>query len=183
MRYSASSPQLLAWLDQWNAGKSYDEQIRPFGFMLSNTASTGIFAQSHEASIVDSPTRGRPRQNCVPKAIAPYSRDPIRALGTVFERVTGEPVNAEPLKTYAEALAQYPLNCEDKFSNGQFCDRGRTERRHVIATGSILIGKEANQVGESGKPHPLMSATEQFSPTGITRRVMRCGPLAGDAPK
>src|SRR5450631_4507619 len=101
MRYSASSPQLLAWLDQWNAGKSYDEQIRPFGFMLSYTARTGIFAQSHEASIVDSPTRGRPRQNCVPKPIAPY---------------------------------------------------------------------------------PLMSATEQFSPTGITRRVMRCGPLAGDAP-
>jgi hypothetical protein len=59
MRYSASSPQLLAWLDQWNAGKSYDEQIRPFGFMLSYTARTGIFAQSHEASIVDSPD---PRQ-------------------------------------------------------------------------------------------------------------------------
>src|ERR1039457_563412 len=87
------------------------------------------------------PTRGRPRQNCVPKPIAPYSRDPIRALGTVCDRVTGEPVNAEQLKTYAEALAQYHLNCEDKFSNGQFCDRGRTERRHVIATGSILIGK------------------------------------------
>src|SRR5471032_141453 len=90
------------------------------------TARTGIFAQSHEASIVDSPTRGRPRQNCVPKPIAPYSRDPIRALGTVCDRVTGEPVNAEQLKTYAEALAQYHLNCEDKFSNGQFCDRGRT---------------------------------------------------------
>ena len=85
----------------------------------------------------------------------------------MFDRVTGKPVRPEQLKTYAEVLAQYHLSCEDKFENGQFLDRGRTERRHVLATGIVWIGKEANQVGESGEAHPIMSATEQFNPTGI----------------
>ena len=47
--------------------------------------------------------------------------------------------------TYAEALAQYHLRPEAKFLNGDFCDRGRTERRHVIATQLVHIGKEANK--------------------------------------
>jgi hypothetical protein len=84
--------------------------------------------------------------------------------------MTGRAVRPEELKTYAEVLAQYHLSCEDKFENGQFLDRGRTERRHVVATEFIWIGQEANQVGESGDAHPLMSATEQFYSTGIARR-------------
>ena len=47
--------------------------------------------------------------------------------------------------TYAEALAQYHLRPEAKFLNGDFCDRGRTERRPVFATQIIHIGKEANK--------------------------------------
>jgi hypothetical protein len=41
-RYSASSPQLIAWLDSWNEGKPYEQQIRPFGFLLSFMARTGV---------------------------------------------------------------------------------------------------------------------------------------------
>ena len=47
--------------------------------------------------------------------------------------------------TYAEALAQYHLRPESKFLNGDFCDRGRTERRHVVASQILHIGKEANK--------------------------------------
>jgi len=61
-----------------------------------------------------------------------------------------------------EALCQYHLSSEDKFDNGQFLNRGRTERRHVVATGFVLIGKEANQVGESGEADPIVSAVAQF---------------------
>ena len=76
--------------------------------------------------------------------------------------MTGKPVSPDHLKTYAEVLAQYHLSCEDKFENGQFLDRGRTERRHVVATGFVWIGKEANQVGESGESDPVMSCTITF---------------------
>jgi hypothetical protein len=38
--------------------------------------------------------------------------------------------------------------------NGQFLDRGRTERRHVVATGFDWIGKEANRVVLTAKRDP-----------------------------
>lgn len=47
--------------------------------------------------------------------------------------------------TYAETLAQYHLRPESKFLRAEHIDRGRTERRHVIATQILHIGKEANK--------------------------------------
>jgi len=71
-------------------------------------------------------------------------------------------VRPEQLKSYAEVLAQYHLSYEGKFVNGQFLNKGRTERRHVMATGLTLIGKEANRVAESGEGDPIYSVVEQF---------------------
>jgi hypothetical protein len=48
-----------------------------------------------------------------------------------------------------------------------------------VATGFAWIGKEANQVRESGDSHPLISATEQFNSPGIARRRKVLGTLAG----
>ena len=84
------------------------------------------------------------------------------ALAAAFDRVTGEPVKPEHLRTYAEMLAQYHISAESKFENGQFLDRGRTGRRHVVATGIVLIGKEANQVRLSGEADPVISAMQEF---------------------
>ena len=47
--------------------------------------------------------------------------------------------------TYAETLAQYHLRPESKFLRAEHLDRGRTERRHVIAAQILHIGKEANK--------------------------------------
>jgi hypothetical protein len=161
MRYSASSPQLLNWMARWNEGRPYEEQIRPFGFLLSFMPRKGVFG-SFSAIPIDESRPGRPPKTDDLAPIAPYDSDPQRALGKVFDRVTGEPVNAGQLKTYAQVLAQYHLSCEDKFENGQFLDRGRTVRRHVVATGFIWIGKEANQVGESGEANPIVDAVQVF---------------------
>jgi hypothetical protein len=161
MRYSASSPPLLNWVAQWNEGKPYEEQIRPFNFLLSFMPRKGIFGPFCVTSI-DESRRGRPLKAYDLAPIAPYNSDPQRALEEVFDRVTGHSISPGQLKTYAEVLAQYHLSSEDKFANGQFLDRGRTIRRHVVATGFVWIGKEANQVGESGEAHPLVSAAQQF---------------------
>jgi hypothetical protein len=68
-----------------------------------------------------------------------------QAARFTFDRETGNSVNANALATYAEALAQYHLRPEAKFLNGDFFDRGRTERRRVVATQLLHIGKEANK--------------------------------------
>jgi hypothetical protein len=106
---------------------------------------------------------GRPPGSDELAPIAPYDGDPTRALGKAFDRITGRAVDPEELKTYAEALQQYHLSPEDKFENGQFLVRGRTERRHVVATGFAWIGKEANRAGESEETDPIFSAATQYS--------------------
>jgi hypothetical protein len=156
IRYTASSPALLAWMKRWNTGKLYDEQIRAFGFLLAFMPRIGLFAKPQIVT-GEAARRGRPRKTSKLKPIAPYNSDPQRALRSVFDRVTGESIDPEQLKSYAEVLSQYHLSPEAKFSNGRYLDRGRTGRRHVVATDLVLIGKEANQVGQSGESDAVVS--------------------------
>jgi hypothetical protein len=164
IRYTATSPPLLNWVARWNTGKPYKEQIRPFGFLLAFMPRTGLFALISE-TLIDQPSRGRPAKTEALAPIAPYDSHPAKALSKVFDRRTGKPVRPEQLKTYAEVLKQYHLSPEHKFANGDYLDRGRTERRHVVATGFTWIGKEANQVGEGGEEDPIWSTVEEFSTT------------------
>jgi hypothetical protein len=190
IRYTASSPPLLNWVARWNEGRPYEEQIRPFGFLLSFMPRTGVLASTAELSLSE-PKRGRPQKNHTPSPIAPFDADPARALSKVIDRETGEPIDASALKTYAEVVGQYHLSCEDKFDNGRYLDTGRTERRHIVATGIAWIGKEANQVGESGDTNPVLSVENPYfhmtrqartivQKNGSSRahsRLLRIGPL------
>lgn len=164
MRYTASSPQLLNWVNPWNRNRPYEQQIRPFGFLQAYMPRTGPFASLPE-TLTDGPRLGRPSKTEHLAPIAPYDSDPARALSKIFDRVTGKAISPEQLKTYEEVLVQYHLSCEDKFENGQYLNRGRTERRHVVATGFVWIGKEANRVGDSGEADPIWSAVEEFTAT------------------
>jgi hypothetical protein len=164
IRYTASSPQLLNWMARWNHDKPYEKQIRPFGFLLSFMPRTHVFAPI-AATPIDELRRGRPPIAEPLAPIAPYDSDSVLAPSKAFDRASGKPVCPEQLKTYAEVLAQYHLSCEDKFSNGTFLDRGRTNRRHVVAATLLWIGKEANRVGESGETHPIWSPLQEFGLT------------------
>jgi hypothetical protein len=162
LRYTTSSPALLAWVKTWNDGKTYDAQVRPFGFLLAYTLKSGLSAKMPAIEDAGTPRRGRPRKVAKAKPIAPYSKDVGRAVRGAFCRVSGNPVEPKQLKTYGEALAQYHVSPEAKFENGDYLDRGRTQRRQIVATGFVLIGKEANRVGESGQSDPIFSAVTEF---------------------
>jgi hypothetical protein len=165
LRYATSSPALLAWVKKWNDGKPYEAQIRPFGFLLSYTPKSGLSAKVPMIEDAETPRRGRPRKVAKAKPIAPYSKDIGRAVRGAFCRVSGNGVEPEQLKTYAEALQQYHVSPEAKFENGDYLDRGRTERRHIVATEFVLIGKEANRVGDSGEPDPISPPVAAFTRT------------------
>lgn len=91
-----------------------------------------------------------------PKPIAPFDRDHAKAAANAFDRESEEPVPLTSLRSYAEALAQYHLHPESKFLNGDYFDRGTTQRRHIHAAGIRHIGKESNDwerqamLGENG---------------------------------
>lgn len=154
-RYGATSPKLLAWMDKWNEGRNYQDQVRPFGFLVSLMPRTGPFAKMADEDVAAPSRRGRPNKPSKPRPIAPFDRDHNRAAQQAFDRVSGEPVDRRALKTYAEALAQFHLSAEDKFENGDFYDIGTTKRRHISTADVKLIGKEANNVGNGGSVNPL----------------------------
>lgn len=164
-RYGATSPKLLGWMDSWNKGKSYENRVRPFGFLVSFMARTGAFAQGIATEIVDPTRRGRPLKSSKPKPIAPFERDHDKAANHAFDRESGVCVNATLLKTYAEALAQFHLSTEDKFEGGDFYDVGTTRRRNVGATVVMLVGKEANKVGSAGECDPVAKKAVFTKPT------------------
>jgi hypothetical protein len=138
-RYGATTPELLRWFKTYNVGKRYSEQVKPFGFLLALTANPVLPVE------VIGKRRGRQPALRLPKPIATFDRDPRNAAAAAFDRDTGAPIAAGGLKSFRQALAQYHLRSESKFLNGDYADRGMTRRRHVFATGTEHIGKEANR--------------------------------------
>jgi hypothetical protein len=141
-RYGATTPKLLGWFKQLNSGREYGDQVKPFNFLIAFQSRQHLTETDGEPW---TPKRGRPRKPSPIRPVAPFSRNISEAAATAFDRETDKRVEPASLVTYAEALAQYHLRPEAKFLNGDFFDRGRTERRHVIAVQILHIGKEANK--------------------------------------
>jgi len=136
----------VSWFDKHNEGRSYSDQVRPSNFMLAYQISPIAIHQCPEfmASIADA-TASRPKPIKLPRPVAPFDRDPAKAAEACFDRETGITVPIRVLKTYKDALAQYHMRPEHKFLNGNYTDRGLTQRRHVKPTAIRNIGKESNR--------------------------------------
>lgn len=142
-RYGATTPALLKWFKTFNHEKAYADQVKPFNFLNAFQARLEFGLSDADQSAISK--RGRPRKQSAIRPVAPFNKDVGQAARSAFDRGTGNAVKANTLATYAEALAQYHLRSETKFLNGEYCDRGRTERRHVISLQIVYIGKEANK--------------------------------------
>ena len=141
-RYGATTPKLLGWFKQLNSGREYGDQVKPFNFLIALQSHQKLTETDGEPW---TPQRGglesRLRSDQSHPSVEISAKPPRRPL--TAKLTSGSSPNS--LITYAEALAQYHLRPEAKFLNGDFFDRGRTERRHVIAVQILHIGKEANK--------------------------------------
>lgn len=143
-RYAATTPMLLAWFNRYNEARPYSRQVKPFNFLLSPSLTP--FGSNEESGALTDGKRSRlRRQKRALKPVAPFERNPSRESLNPFDRETGDPVPVDMLKTYRQALAQYHLHPESKFLNGDYLDRGTTQRRHVRVLSVEHIGKEANR--------------------------------------
>lgn len=71
------------------------------------------------------------------------------------DRETGGSGRPCALKTHSDILALFHLSPEDKIENSGPWGVERTRRPHVVKTGGVLLGKEANKEREYGEPHPV----------------------------
>ncbi len=141
-RYSATTPHILGWFRKFNEGRPYSEQIRPFNFLVwfHPKRPDEIFWQdgNEQSELWD-------RRAKALKPVAPYDSDFSKAADHARDRETWEPVPRAWLRTYAEALRQYAIHPETKFLGGAHIQSGPLRRRHVFATVSEYIGKEADR--------------------------------------
>jgi DNA polymerase family B len=126
-RYAATSTELVDWFKVYNRERTYKDQVRPFGFMLSLHAKKELGG--------DNP----------PRASAPFNRDLTKALNNCFDRETGNRIPEEQLKTVRESLVRFHLHPESKFLHGNYLDCGFTQRRQLNVTAVEHIGKESNR--------------------------------------
>lgn len=112
-RYGATTPAILRWLEPYNRDRHYCDQVKPFGFLTALTANPFIPVET----IVGS-KKQRKRKIIPVKPIAAFTKVPAQAAQMAFDRETGHPVHPEKLKTFKQVLAQYHLQPESKFLNG-----------------------------------------------------------------
>lgn len=137
-RCNATSPAMLRWFDSFNDGLDYDDRIKPFGPLYMLHAKRRMFDHTG----IESLTGANPEAI---HPIAPFHPDRDMAVSLAFDRISGEPVAADRLQTYADALFNYPYRPESKFANGEAFQRGLTVPHHVAASEIHYIGKEADR--------------------------------------
>ena len=148
-QYHATTPSILKWFETYNSVRSYEEQVRPFNFLLAFQIDPTADGLSNEDGAAHKrKKRRRPSEKAKP--VAPYDTDSMKAAGKCIDRQTGARIPMADLETYRGALAQYHLYHESKFLNGRRLDSGLTARRRVkIGIRDIhYIGKEANELEE-----------------------------------
>lgn len=129
---------ICAWYN-----RPYSDQVRPFGFITALNTNP----LSNAETVVSNKLKRRSKAKAI-KPIAPITRDPLQAAQTAIDRESGKAIAPDMLKSFEQALAQYHLQPESKFPNGNYLDRGVTGRRHVQVTSIQHIGKEANKLEE-----------------------------------
>ncbi|HYD18446.1 MAG TPA: hypothetical protein VEF76_08205 [Patescibacteria group bacterium] len=76
-RYGATTPALEKWFEGYNENKPYSDRVRPFNFLLAMQAKPGLKSL---------------------KPVAPYDRNPAKALAQGFDRATGQKIKQHQLK-------------------------------------------------------------------------------------
>lgn len=86
----------------------------------------------------------------IPRPVAPYDRDIMKAARHAFDRILGQPVPSSDLMSLQDALGQFFVHPESKFQNGGVFQRGVLERRHVTIDIQKIhyIGKESYEFEE-----------------------------------
>jgi len=169
-RTSVSSPHILRPFEEYNRGKAYPDQIKPFNFLLSA-----------QVSPFGHPVGANPKRFHL---VAPYMRDPpawaeslwmdlySRSRYSVVTGLGSDPEKA-CLRTYRDVLEIYRVHPEPKSAgpDGSPCGRetiGLLQRRHLQVVAVELIGKESNRMEEvqNGLVHDWDEVVESYGLLG-----------------
>lgn len=124
-RYTASTPELIKWFANYNDDKLYNEQVKPFNFLV-------VGYNNH----LD--THNHP--------IALFDNNVSTIIKSFIDKDTHTPLQRDELKTYVSMLQDYDIHPESKFLGGGYLESGTLQRRHILVNKVIIIGKESNKL-------------------------------------
>jgi hypothetical protein len=148
---TVSSPDVLRPLAKLNAGKPYEQQIKPFNFILScHVAPFGhpVGADPERFHLI-APYETDPRKWLALPWIDQYSSKQYR-ISTTLATSTRQIAR---VKSYGDVLEEYEFHEEAKCADasGAPCGKqtmGLLQRRHVTIESTTPIGKESNKLEE-----------------------------------
>jgi hypothetical protein len=166
-RTTVSSTAVMRPFKEFNEGKKYAHQIKPFNFLL--TCHVQPFGHPRDVD---------PQHFHL---IAPYETDSKKWLQNEwFDQYSGKTYrinttgdygtkDTAQVKTYGEVLLEYEFHAESKCAdaNGKPCDKqtvGLLQRRHVRIGQVTYIGKETNKLEEveSGLIHSAENVYTEY---------------------
>ena len=140
-KHAATTPELMKGLAAYNEAHEEPDRIVPFSFMLWLHARRWRDKHAEDPDALWNPD-GREL-----KPAAAYVRN-LADIGRIFDRVTGEEISPDDLRSYADILRSYHLHPEAKFLGGGWTGQGVLRRRHVFADAIVHIGKEADELDD-----------------------------------
>jgi len=166
-RTTVSSPFVMKSFESLNAGKPYQEQIKPFNFLL--TAHVIPFGHPDgvdpERFHLVTPYDSDPRKWREKEWIDQHSKKRFRVT---TQGCCGSKRTAR-LKTYGEVVEEYEFHPEAKCADagGSACDRrttGLLQRRHIKIDQIKCIGKESNSLEsvEEGMIHSQQNVYTEY---------------------
>lgn len=166
-RITVSSPAVLRPFAQFNEGKSYGDQIKPFNFLLSchiNSFGHPIGSDPEKFHLI-APYDSDPRRGLKIKWIDRYSG---KQYGITTDGYHGDQHTAR-VKTYGDALTEYEFHPETKNADADGKPSGKQtigllQRRHVCIDQIKYIGKESNLIEdvESGLIHSEVDVYTEY---------------------
>jgi hypothetical protein len=134
-------------------GKRTSRRPLPFGHILAFQASPGQDGRTLSPVCVYHPDRDVASQSC-------------------HDRITGEPIDADSLLTYADVLGPFQFRPEHKLLNAQHRDVGVTQRRRIVVEFVDRIGKESHREDERSLGHDVATVQEYSSSPNDTELLL-----------
>jgi len=145
VQYSASTPHMWRNFRHWNDGQPWNQQIKPFGFVMKAT-------WTYSGELWEQP----PLATNAGALIAPYEsdRDSWPGIGWRYLKQTDAELANDPrVLTYRDLKQRHSKKAETKYAgrDGKRCKSttvGRLSRRNIYGWKPELIGKETHRLDE-----------------------------------
>jgi hypothetical protein len=153
----------LRWFSRYNDGRSYAEQVKPFGFLLALTANP-----VEPVELISGTRRARKPALRLPKPIAPFDSDYAKASAAAFDR---EPI--VEMTGLSAAKVRKGLGGDVSILSGLLDNSALPRMRELAHSKHQFESAKTAALRKAVEEHGLREAARQLGmdPSNLRRRI------------